>query len=133
MKVTPASQAALNSATRLRSEKVNARIESAIKKLRRRGAPITVSALAREAGVSRSVIHRRPELLERIRLLGPLTEVSDEPVASPAAPESSIVTALRTRLKAKEIQITDLKNQLRERETIIATLHGELANRPPAR
>jgi hypothetical protein len=133
MNVTPASQAALSSATRLRIAKVDARIETAIKKMRRRKAPITVSALAREAGVSRSVIHRRPELVERIHSLAPMTEVMDEPVACAAASESSIVTALRSRLKAKEIQINDLKNQLRERETIIATLHGELANRPPAR
>jgi hypothetical protein len=31
----------------------------------------------------------------------------------------------------KEAQIIELKTQLRERDTIIATLHGELARRPP--
>jgi hypothetical protein len=130
--VSPASQAALDAHTRQRSAQVNARIDKAIKKLRRRGAAITVSALAREAGVSRSVIHRRAELREQIRTYAPLTEVPDEPPPAAIGAESSIVAALRARLKAKDAQNTELKSQLRERDTIIATLHGELARRPAA-
>lgn len=132
MTVSPQSQAALHADAQRRTREVDERIEKAIKKMRRRGIPISISALSREANVSRSVIHRRPELRERIRTLAPLTEVPDEPPPPATNSESSIIAALRTRLKAKDIQLNELKTQLRERDTIIATLHGELARRPPA-
>ncbi|RIS05862.1 DUF6262 family protein [Mycobacteroides abscessus] len=130
MTVTAASQRALDAHTRKRSEQVDRRIEQAIKRLRRRGGAITISALAREAGISRSVIHRRRELREQISALQPLDAVPDEPPPQPVDIESSIIAALRTRLKAKEAQLAGLRAQLRERDTIIATLHGELTRRP---
>lgn len=64
--------------------------------------------------------------------IAPLTDVLDEPSPPPADAESSIIAAPRARLKAEETQINGLKTQLRERNMIIATLHGELARRPPA-
>lgn len=130
MTVSPQSQAALAADARRRTREVDERIEQAIKRMRRRGVPISLSALAREAEVSRSVIHRRPALRERIKTLAPLTEIPDEP-PPPADSENSINAALRIRLKAKDAQVAELKAQLRERDTIIATLHGELARRPP--
>lgn len=133
MTVTPAAQRALDAHTRKRREHADARIQQAIKRLRRRGAAINISTVAREAGVSRSVIHRRPELRQQINALQLLEAVPDEPAPlTPTDIESSIIAALRTRLKAKEAHIADLKGQLREKETIIATLHGELACRPLA-
>ncbi|WP_016888811.1 DUF6262 family protein [Mycobacteroides abscessus] len=132
MTVTAASQRALNAYSQKRREDVEARIEQAIKRLRRRGNTISVSAVAREAGVSRSVIHRRPALRERINTLQPLAEVSDESPPPATDTENSIVAALRIRLKSKETQISELKAQLLQRDHIIATLHGELARRPAA-
>ncbi|AKP56675.1 DUF6262 family protein [Mycobacteroides abscessus] len=132
MTVTAASQQALDAHTQKRREHADTRIQQAIKRLRRRGAAINISTVAREAGVSRSVIHRRPGLRQQINALQPLEAVPDEPIASPAGAESSIVAALRTRLKARDAHIADLKAQLREKDTIIATLHGELARRPPS-
>lgn len=81
--------------------------------------------------MSRSVIHRRLEIREQIRIYQPLTTAPDErpPVADT---ESHIVAALRARLKANDVQLAELKSQLRERDTITATLHGEPAHRPPA-
>ena len=67
-----------------------------------------------------------------IRTLAPFTEVPNDPPCPAADSESSILAALRSRLKATETQISELKNQLRERDNIIATLHGELSKRPPA-
>jgi hypothetical protein len=132
MTVSPQSKAALQASAQRRTAEVDARIEKAIKKMRRHGVPISISALSREADVSRSVIHRRTELRQRIRTLAPLSEVPDEPPPPATDSENSILAALRTRLKTKENQIKELKTQLRERDTIIATLHGELARRPPA-
>lgn len=132
MTVTPASQQALDAHTQKRREHADARIQQAIKRLRRRGAAINISTVAREAGVSRSVIHRRPELRQQINALQPLEALPDEsPLPAAVDIEGSIIAALRTRLKTKEAQIAYLKSQLREKDTIIATLHGELACRPP--
>lgn len=132
MTVSPQSQAALEASAKRRTREVDERIEQAIKRMRRRGASISISALAREANVSRSVIHRRSGLRERLRTLVPLAEVPDEPPPPAADSESSVIAALRTRLKAKDAQVAKLNAQLRERDTIIATLHGELSKRPPA-
>ncbi|MBN7413089.1 transposase [Mycobacteroides abscessus subsp. abscessus] len=133
MTITPASQRALDAHTQKRREHADARIQQAIKRLRRRGAAINISTVAREAGVSRSVIHRRPELRRQINAVQPLEALPDElPPPAPSDIEGSIIAALRTRLKAKDAHIADLKAQLREKDTIIATLHGELACRPPA-
>jgi small-conductance mechanosensitive channel len=129
MTVTQASLKALKASARKRSDDVDARIERSLKEMRKQGLEITISGLARHAGVSRSVIHRRTELRKQIHTLPPLAAAPD-PAPPPATDsESSIVAALRTRLKARDTQITDLKAQLRERDHIIATLHGELARK----
>ncbi|MUL79730.1 DUF6262 family protein [Mycolicibacterium sp. CBMA 226] len=133
MTVSPQSQAALHVDAQRRTREVDERIDKAFKKMRKQGRPITLSGLAREANVSRSVIHRRPTIREQIRSYQPLTPVADEPPPPATDTESSIIAALRARLKAKDAQLSELKSQLRERDTIIATLHGELARRPPPR
>lgn len=132
MTATEASLKALEASARKRSGDVEARIERALKNMRKRRLDINISSLAREAGVSRSVIHRRPELREKIRSLQPLTavDVDGDPPPPVADTENSIITALRTRLKTRDAQIAELKDQLRERDHIIATLHGELARKP---
>lgn len=72
--------------------------------------------------MSRSVIHRRKQLRKQIRSYQPLSTLSgDAPLLDPTC-ESSIVAALRSRLKQQEAQIAELKAQLRERDHIIATL-----------
>ncbi len=71
MTVTPASLTALEASARKRSADVEARIDRALKKMRKQGLDINVSSLARHAGVSRSVIHRRPQLREQIRTTQP--------------------------------------------------------------
>ncbi|CPZ11247.1 transposase [Mycobacteroides abscessus] len=130
MTVTPASLTALEASARKRSADVEARIDRALKKMRKQGLDINASSLARHAGVSRSVIHRRPQLREQIRTTQPLAAAPDPPPPPATDTESSIITALRTRLKARDAQIADLKAQLRERDHIIATLHGQLAGKP---
>lgn len=131
MTVSTQSAAALAASARKCTADVDERIERAFKKLRKQGKPITLSDLAREANVSRSVIHRRPKIREQIRSYQPLTTGPDEPSPAATDSESSIVAALRACLKAKDAQIGEMKSQLRKRDTVIATLHGELARRPP--
>jgi hypothetical protein len=124
--VSKASQAALAAHTSRRRDNVSARIEKALKAMRREGADITVSAVARRADVTRPSIHRRPELLALIKAHQRRTPISTAIPAAPDTGESSIVAALRSRVIANDNEIRELKAQLRERERTIAMLHGEL-------
>lgn len=133
MTVSKASLQALEASSRRRRADVDTRIDRALKTMRKRGTDINISSVAREAGVSRSVIHRRHDLRQQIEALHNARTVNPVPDdAPPPATDSdnSIIAALRIRLKAREAKITELKAQLRERDHIIATLHGELARKP---
>lgn len=125
MIATQASLEALAAHTRKRSDAATARIEKALKQMRRQNAEITISSVSRRSGVSRTAIHRRKELLALIRAHRPLEAVRDDTTPPPPT-ENSIVAALRSRLIAKDTQIAELKTQLRQRDQTIAVLHGEL-------
>ena len=125
MSATQSSVAALAAHARQRSSAVDTRIDKALKALRREGADITVSSVARRAKVTRNSIHRRKDVLALIRSHRPLTAVTDDVAPAPSG-DSSIVAALRARLTAKDTQIADLKALLRERDRTIAILHGQL-------
>ena len=125
MSATQASVDALAAHTRKRSSAVDTRIDKALKALRREHADITISSVARRAGVTRNSIHRRPEILALIRAQRPLTAVTDD-ITPPPQGDNSIVAALRGRLTAKDAQIADLKAALRDRDHTIAVLHGQL-------
>lgn len=126
-RVTQASKDALAAHTRQRRDAVSARIEKALKAMRRENAEITISSVSRRAKVTRPSIHRRPRLLALIKAHQTLAAVdtADPPQARPNG-ESGIVAALRSRLTAKDTQIAELKATLRERDQTIATLHGEI-------
>ncbi len=125
MIATQASLDALAAHTRKRADATTARIEKALKQMRRQNAEITISSVSRRSGVSRTAIHRRKELLALIRAHRPLEAVHDDTTPPPTT-ENSIVAALRSRLIAKDTQIAELKTQLRQRDQTIAVLHGEL-------
>ncbi len=63
MTVTQASLDALAAHTRKRRDTVRARIEKALRDLRKQNADITISSVARRAGVTRKSIYRREDLL----------------------------------------------------------------------
>lgn len=126
MTATQASLDALAAHTRKRRDAATARIEKALKQMRRQNAEITVSSVSRRSGVSRTAIHRRKELLALIRAHQPVAAVDEDATPSPADTENSIVAALRSRLITKDTQIAELKAQLRQRDQTIAVLHGEL-------
>ncbi|QZH61399.1 transposase [Mycolicibacterium farcinogenes] len=132
--VTQASKDALAAHTLKRRDAVSARIEKALKAMRREKATITISSVARRAKVTRPSIHRRPELLAKIKAHQPLAVVDTAP-DPPAATDgdSSILAALRLKLTAKESQVAELKAALRERDRTIATLHGEIDRLTAAR
>lgn len=93
MTVTQASLDALAAHTRKRGDTVRARIEKALRDLRKQNADITISSVARRAGVTRKIIYRRDDLLALIRAHRPVAAVPDDP--PPPGTETSIVAALR--------------------------------------
>ena len=131
MTVTQASLNVLAAHTRKRRDTVRARIEKALRDLRKQNADITISSVARRAGVTRMSIYRREDLLALIHAHRPVVAVPDDP--PPPGTETSIVAALRARLTAKDTPIAELRAALRERDRTIATLHGELEKRTELR
>lgn len=125
MSATQASLDALAAATQTRIDRVDARIDKAIKALRREHSDITISSVARRAEVTRKSIHRRKDVLAIIHAERPLAAVTDD-IAPPTTADNSIVAALRARITAKDAQISDLNAALRERDRTIAILHGQL-------
>lgn len=112
---------ALEAATRTRRDSVDTRALKALKELRREKAPISISSVARRAGITRKSIHRRPALLAQIEAHRTVTGLpAGEPPSG--SPESVIIAALRNRLKAKDTQIAELRATLRDRDRTIATL-----------
>ncbi len=128
MTVTQASLDALAAHTRKRSDTVRTRIEKALRDMRKQNAAITISSVSRRAGVTRKSIYRHDDLVARIRAHRPVEAVTDDPPESVDS-QTSIVAALRARLTAKDAQIAELKAAVRERDEIIAALHGELEKR----
>jgi hypothetical protein len=125
MTVTQASLDALAAYTRKRSDTVRARIEKALRDMRRQKVDITISSVSRRAGVTRRSIYRHDDLVARIRAHRRIT-AADDPPPPAADQETSIVAALRARLTTKDAQIAELKAALRERDHTIPALHGQL-------
>lgn len=126
MTLTQASLDALATHARKRRDAVRARIEKAVKDMRREHAEITISSVSRRAKVTRKSIHRHDDLVALIRAHRPVAVVDADTAAPAAGAETSITAALRARLTAKEAQIAELKAALRDRDHTIAVLHGEL-------
>lgn len=98
-------------------------IENAIRHLRKINAPINISAVAARAGVQRKTIYKQPDhvaVIDQYRH-------RRAPVDSAATRrEKSIIAALRTQQAAKENEIKTLKAKVREQESTIALLYGQL-------
>lgn len=88
--------------TQKRRDSVDTRAPKALQGLRREKADITISSVARRAGVTRKSIHNRPKLLAQIEAHRTLAVVSDEPQSASGGAESGIIAALRNRLTVKD-------------------------------
>lgn len=124
---------ALNESSRQRSEATRKRITRAINTLKKARQPININAVAREAGVARATIYNHADLHQRIKrekATAPALRGVSEPQRG-HTPASGIVEALRTEMRAREDrykqQISDLRSQLKTKESAIAALYGELA------
>ncbi len=107
--------AALAAAARRRADQTRQRATEALQHLHATGEPVTLTHVARTAGVSRSWLYRQPDLRAEIDRLRRATTTHTVPVPPP---ERGSTESLRQRLEAALDEITRLKadnHQLRER------------------
>ena len=114
---------ALTEAAKAKSQNKTRDAEQAIRRLLKRGAPITFQAVQREAGVSHAFLYNHPELRTRIEHLRGTR--SKTPTDQPANADSTLVITL-TR------QIAELKKQHRQQlqalRDALEQAHGENLN-----
>ena len=111
---------ALTEAAKAKSQNKTRDAEQAIRRLVKRGDPITFQAVQREAGVSHAFLYNHPELRKRIEHLRGTR--SKAPADQSANPDSTLVITL-TR------QIAELKKQHRRQlqalRDALEQAHGE--------
>lgn len=113
-------------ASRRKSEAAEKAARKALTRLRRAGTPITVAAVAREAGVSQHYLHQHPDLGPLIRSIrnANTTPANTQP-AEPS--QSGIVSVLRARIEAQTQERRELMQRISALESEVSTLRGALA------
>jgi hypothetical protein len=113
--------AVLTAAAKAKSKAKTDAAEQAIRRLVKRGAPVTFQAVQREAGVSHAFLYTHPELRSRIEHLRAQRRPPRPPPPAPAA-ENTLVQALTE-------QISHLKQQHRQQvqalHVALERAHGE--------
>ena len=113
-------------ASRRKAETAEKAARTALTKLRRSGTPITVAAVAREAGVSQHYLHQHPDLGPLIRSIrNATTAPQPTPPAEPS--QSGIVSVLRARIEAQTQERRELLQRISALESEVSTLRGALA------
>ena len=126
---------ALREAAKAKSQHKTRAAEQAIRRLVKRGEPITFQAVQREAGVSHAFLYNHPDLRQRIEHLRARARPSTRPETPDDSQSTLVVTLTR--------QIAQLKKQhhqqLQELRAALERAHGEnldlrreLARRGPA-
>jgi hypothetical protein len=114
--------AQLRKAARRRHEQARTRTLHALDSLREQKADVTVSGLARAAGVARSWIYTQPDLVEAIKAIA-----SDRPhAARPARSTESSEASWRQRLELAHDRIKELANDNAQLRKQLARADGEL-------
>lgn len=124
---TTTSTTAMIAARRREAARKEAAVEQALGRMVRRREPITISAVAARAGVSRSYLSRHPILGDKVRRAA--TTSPPRPARStdqPATVEAALRHHIRGLQAAQETQLTSLRAQLRSLEQENAVLRGEL-------
>lgn len=113
----------LAKAARRRSERTLARAEQALRDLEDTAQPVTVTAVATRAGVSRAWLYNRPDLRQRIEAL---RQASPRLAATTQAAERASDASLRQRLTLAHQRIDELSNDNDQLRQQLAKLHGQL-------
>jgi len=121
----PAERSAhLRAAARQRAEETLARANAALERLAASGEPVSVAGAAAAAGVSRSWLYTRPELLERIAALARERPRPARGAALPAAQRAS-TASLHRRLELAHQRIRQLSDENRELRDELARAYGQ--------
>ena len=108
----------LQAAARSKHEATRRRALAALAKLEADGTRVTVTALAKAAGVARSWIYTQPDLMERIAATTP------EHAAKPSPTRTSDESWQR-RLELAHQRIKDLTDENKQLRTQLALAHGQ--------
>jgi hypothetical protein len=118
---------ALATAARQRRERAESAVEKALREARKARTPVSVTSIAKAAGVSTDFIYRHPvlrpqvEALRRARRNNGSTEATGHPDAEAAA--STLVRRLTQQLATERRKHREEVTQLR---TALETAHGDL-------
>ena len=117
----------LTHAAQARHEQTLQRAQRAIQSIADGDSLVTVSELARRAGVSRSWLYTQPELLERIEQLRQHNRDQTGPAANVSNTDIRASTdSLRRRLELAHAHIAQLRTENRELREALARAHGLL-------
>lgn len=121
--------AGLRKHARAKAKKAEKAATAALDRLVTQGAPITVAAVAREAGVSSRYITTHPTIGPRVRALRGATKRIDAS-PEPQAGDTSIVAVLRARQREVEQrhreEVRGLREQITALQHQLETVYGEL-------
>ncbi|OBC08051.1 transposase [Mycobacterium sp. 852013-50091_SCH5140682] len=101
-------------------------IEKALADLRKTNATITVSAVAARAGVTRKTVHKHDHVMA---IIAQYRHHRDTQTPPATGRETSIVTALRNKLAARDKEVADLKATVAQQKATIELLYGQLEAR----
>jgi hypothetical protein len=107
----------LRAAARSKHDATRRRALAALDKLETDGTQVTVTALARAAGVARSWIYTQPDLMDRI------TAAPERPAKSP--PTRTTDESWQRRLELAHQRIKDLTEENKQLRTQLALAHGQ--------
>jgi hypothetical protein len=107
----------LRAAARSKHEATRSRALAALAKLEAEDTPVTVTALAKAAGVARSWIYTQPDLMDRI------AAAPERPVNS--APTRTTDESWQRRLELAHQRIKDLTEENKQLRTQLALAHGQ--------
>jgi hypothetical protein len=111
----------LAEAARKRSEQTMDRARQALAEMRSAGQPVTIAAVAAQAGISRAWLYTQAELREQIGALRGAATTRSTPTPAPASDAS-----LRQRLFLAHQRIRELTEENHQLRDHVAALHGQL-------
>lgn len=119
---------ALRSASQRKAAAAHQATKDALKRLRKTNQPITIAAVAREAGVSAHYLHQHPDFGPLIRQLRTTsTPGVRRPITTPDD-QSGIVAVLKTRIEHTRTENQQLTARIHQLEQDLETARGEIAN-----
>ena len=126
--------ATLTAAAKVKSQTKTDAAEQAIRRLIKRGEPVTFQAVGREAGVSHAFLYGHPDLRGRIEHLRARTRPNQAPSPSPDS-NSTLVLALTAQIaelkKRHRKDVQNLRDALEKAHGENLDLRRELARRGP--